>query len=199
MKQFTRIVLASLCAFEVSFSTAQKRDVFLLAGQSIRFDAALRPQFTDNQVRNSADATRAGLARWAATEHGQMLIARFNQREYQVLITEDPSENGIGRAPQPAIGTLMAANDHSKVKSYDLILNPSYFKLPNRALPLPLGKPTTPGDMMAAAWAGEMLHIYFYSKGISLPHHQRSDFQEEWHSMAAELGFPNLRHEDGED
>jgi hypothetical protein len=49
---------------------------------------------------------------------------------------------------------------------------------------------------MATAWAAEMLHIYFYSKGISLPHHTRSDFQDEWRAMARELGFPDMRHDD---
>jgi hypothetical protein len=50
--------------------------------------------------------------------------------------------------------------------------------------------------MMAAAWAAEMLHIDFYARGISLPHHSRSDFQSEWLIIATQLGFPNLPHED---
>jgi hypothetical protein len=49
---------------------------------------------------------------------------------------------------------------------------------------------------MAAAWAGEMLHIDFYSQGISLPHHERADFQEQWRLVAGELGFPMLPHEE---
>ena len=53
--------------------------------------------------------------------------------------------------------------------------------------------------MMAAAWAGEMLHIDYYARGISLPHHERTDFQEECRAIARELGFPNLRHSDDEE
>ena len=58
------------------------------------------------------------------------------------------------------------------------------------------GHPTTPADLMAIAWAGEMLHIDFYSRGISLPHHSRPDFQEEWHRVAEELGYPSATHTD---
>jgi len=63
----------------------------------------------------------------------------------------------------------------------------------------PSRQPATAADQMAAAWAGEMLHIYFYSTGISLPHHQRADFQQEWHLMAAELGLPNMPHADDDE
>ena len=45
----------------------------------------------------------------------------------------------------------------------------------------------------------EMLHVDFYARGISLPHHQRDDFQSEWQAVAAELGFPALRHNDEDD
>ncbi len=168
---------------------------FLLAGERIRFDAELRPQFTDNQVRNSAEATRAGLAKWAATEHGRKLILYFSSREYRIEVTEDSGESSAGRAPQPGIAALAAASDHKKTKVYNLILNPTFFQLPKGMTPLP-NQPTTPADVMAAAWAGEMLHIYFYSQGVSLPHHQRSDFQEEWRFIAAELGMPALLHDD---
>jgi hypothetical protein len=47
---------------------------------------------------------------------------------------------------------------------------------------------------MAAAWAGEMLHIYYYSKGIGLPHHSRPDFQVNWQTMTRELGMAGLPH-----
>lgn len=171
---------------------------FLLAGERVRFDAELRPQFTENQISNSAEATRAGLARWAATGQGRRLIAYFNNKEYKIIITEDSSENGIGRAPQPGIATLIAASDHSKVKAYELILNPRFFSVPRGMAPLP-NQPATPSDMMALAWAGEMLHIYLYSEGISLPHHQRSDFQEEWSVMASELGMPAMKHDDDDE
>jgi hypothetical protein len=171
---------------------------FLLAGERVHFDAAWHPLFTEHQIRNSSDATRAGLMRWAGTEQGQRLIARFSTEEYEVKITEDTSEDGIGRAPQPGIATLISANDHSKRKAYELILNPTYFKIPDGMEPLP-NQPITPADMMAVAWAGEMLHIYFYAQGISLPHHAREDFQREWRTVAEELGMPDLKHDDIDD
>jgi hypothetical protein len=169
--------------------------LFVLAGEPVHFDAQFRPQFTDRQVRNTTDATREGLARWAGTEQGQKLIEQFAAAEYEITITEDTSEGGIGRAPQPGIATLVAAGDHSKLKSYELILNPTFFKIPEGMEPLP-NQPVTPADMMAIAWAGEMLHIHFYAQGISLPHHPRPDFQREWREVAAELGMPGLRHDD---
>ena len=52
---------------------------------------------------------------------------------------------------------------------------------------------------MAAAIAGEMLHVDFYSRGISLPHHQRRDFQAEWRDTARQLGYPDMKHEDDDD
>jgi hypothetical protein len=170
------------------------RGAFVLAGEPIAFDAGMTPTFTANQISNSADATRAGLARWAATEEGRKLIAHFDTKEFRISIVEDFSENGAGRAPQPGMATLVAASDHSVVKSYVLVLNPS-LSVTTGFIAIP-GKPFSPADLMAAAWAGEMLHIYFYSQGISLPHHQREDFQSEWRAAAGELGFPNLRHDD---
>lgn len=168
--------------------------LIVLAGEPVHFDAALRPQFTSNQVKNSAESTRAGLARWAATPHGQQLLANFSG-DCKVRVTEDPAEDGAGRAPQPGIATLVAAADHSKLKTYDLVLNPMYFRVPDGMIPLP-NQPATPADMMAAAWAAEMLHIHFYLQGISLPHHQRADFQREWRAVAMELGMPALTHDD---
>ena len=170
---------------------------FLLAGERVRFDSSLTPQFTQGQMRNCSEATRAGLTKWAATEHGRRLIAWFTNKEYEITVREDASEDGIGRTPQPGIATIVAANDHAKLKSYELILNPLVFTLPKDMAPLP-NQPVTPADVMAAAWAGEVLHLYFYSKGIPLPHHVRPDFQAEWRAMAMELGMPNLRHDDDE-
>ena len=63
------------------------RAAILLAGEPVRFDPA--PQFTPRQVRHTAAATRAGLARWAATEHGRRLIAALAAKEYDVLVLED--------------------------------------------------------------------------------------------------------------
>src|SRR5437867_2228067 len=156
------------------------------------------PRFTDNQIRKTSEATRAGLARWASTEQGRKLIAYFSNREFRVTVTEDLDEMGAGRAPQPGLATLVAAQDHKRTKNYELILNPAFFKLPTGMDPLP-NQPSTPADMMAVAWAGEMLHIYFYSQGISLPHHPRSDFQEQWQTVAVELGMPAVRHDDDDE
>jgi hypothetical protein len=182
-----------LCAVAVAGHAFHARGSFILAGEPIVFDDRLQPAFTENQIQGTDPATRAGLIRWAATEEGQRLIARFNQREFRVIIHEDPTEEGAGRAPQPALGTLVTAGDHTKIKSYDLILNPA-FGASTGFTPVQ-GRPSLPADFMAAAWAGEMLHIYYYSQGISLPHHERADFQEEWHQVAGQLGFPTLPHE----
>jgi hypothetical protein len=141
-------------------------------------------------IQNCSAATRDGFARWAATEHGRAIIERLNG---EVVVTEDANEGGAGRAPEPGIATLSSIGR----RVYSLILNPN-FALPPGMVPLP-NQPATPGDMMAAAWAGEMLHVDFYSRGISLPHHQRDDFQSEWQAVAAELGFPALRHSDDEE
>jgi hypothetical protein len=170
---------------------------FVLAGEPIVLDAQGKAGFTANQLRNTSEATRGGFLKWAATRQGQEVIARFNAREFEVLIEEDGGEAGVGRAPQPALATLFAASDHARRKSYTLILNP-YFDLPRGFAPM-RGEPATSTDMMAAAWAGEMLHIDYYARGISLPHHERPDFQEEWRAIARELGFPNLRHSDDEE
>jgi hypothetical protein len=172
---------------------------FRLAGERIRFDSMLQPQFTNSQVKNTSDATRAGLSKFASTEYGQRLIRRFSTSEYEIVVTEDADESGTGRAPQPGIATLAAASDRSRLKTYDLILNPTTFHLPKGVTALPWHEPASAADVMAVAWAGEMLHIDFYSKGISLPHHQRPDFQDEWRILAEELGFPTLTHDDGDE
>ena len=188
------IVLAAY--FFVSFSFAGPR-AFILAGERIIFDANLRPQFTENQIRRTAPEIRSGFARWAATENGRKLVARFNAKEYEIVVAEDPTEEGAGRAPQPALATLVAAGDHAAFKSYAVILNPE-LRVPKGKVVFPSMQPATQTDMMAAAWAGEMLHVDFYSRGISLPHHQRADFQDEWRAIARQLGYPDMKHEDGE-
>lgn len=167
----------------------------MLAGEPIQFDDAMRPRFTPRQTMESAAATRAGLAKWAATREGRRLITRFLTPEYQVTITEDSSEVGPGRAPQPGLATLMSATDPTRVKEYSLILNPALANQYGRVNSLDLGEPSTPRDVMAAAWAGEMLHLDFYADGIPLPHHKRPEFQRRWRAVAAELGFPRLRHD----
>jgi hypothetical protein len=169
---------------------------FVLAGEPLQFDARLRPAFTSTQLRNSFDATRTGFARWAATEEGRRIIRHLDPSEFRVVISEDPHEDGAGRAPQPGIATLVAANDHTKLKVYTMILNPTFgLDRGGRFVALP-GSPATPSDLMAIAWAGEMLHIDFYARGISLPHHNRADFQQEWHTVASELGYPGVPHAD---
>jgi len=170
---------------------------FVLAGEPVQLDAKLHPAFTSSQLRNSFDATRVGLARWAATEEGQKIIRHLDPKEFRVVIAEDPHEDGAGRAPQPGIATLVAATDHTKLKVYTMILNPT-FGVDRGVVALP-GHPTTTADLMSVAWAGEMLHIEFYARGISLPHHSRSDFQEEWHAVAGELGYPSMTHNDQAD
>ena len=171
---------------------------FTMAGERIPFDAALRPQFTARQLAAIAPEVLSGFARWAATPTGQRLIARFNAKEYEIMVDTDAGEAGAGRAPQPALATLVAANDHSSVKGYVVILNPEFRITKGRNI-FPSRQPATQTDMMAAAWAGEMLHVDFYSRGISLPHHQRADFQEEWRTVARELGYPEMKHQDDDE
>jgi hypothetical protein len=194
-----RVISVTLLWLCVNVFVAQAEEhrcgVFMLAGECVTFDSNGQPRFTPGQLLNSAPATRAGFVRWAATAHGRHIIDSFNAAEYEVRITEDSDEDGLGRAPQPGIATLIAAGDHTQQKSYELVLNPAFFRIPEGMTPLP-NQPVTPSDMMAAAWAGEMLHIWFYSQGISLPHHQRPDFQREWRGVAAELGMPTLTHDD---
>ena len=185
------VVLLSLLAAIIAHRDPHPT-AFVLAGEPIVVDAGGKAGFTANQLRNTADATRGGFLKWAGTRQGQELIARFNAREFEVMIEEDGSESGVGRAPQPPLATLFAASDHARRKSYRLILNPN-FDLPRGFAPM-RGEPATSADLMAAAWAGEMLHIDYYARGISLPHHERPDFQEEWREIAREIGFPNLPH-----
>jgi hypothetical protein len=166
---------------------------FILAGESVHFDGELRPRFSERQRASTAESTRAGFAKWAATREGQAIVARFRNGEREVAIIENADESGIGRAPQPSLATLLAANDSTKRKRYELIVNPSLaaqYDGPS----IDLGMPRTPTDVMATAWAGEMLHIDFYAQGIPLPHHERADFQERWRAVAGELGFPTMEH-----
>ena len=171
---------------------------FLLAGEPVQFDAELRPQFTSHQIEVVSEATRLGLARWAKTEQAAKLIPRFSAREYQIEIGEDLHEPSPGRAPQPGIATLMASGDHARKKAYTMVLNPSFFRPAKDHAPNFTDEPTTAADVMAAAFAAEMLHIDYYSRGLSLPHHERPDFQREWRAIASDLGMATLRHDDDE-
>ena len=192
------VLVAFVAISHIPLHDPSDAGAFILAGDRIRFDAGLRPQFTENQIRNTSPDTRAGLTRWAATGNGRRLIARFNAKEYEIFVVEDSAELGAGRAPQPALATLVAANNRAALKSYAVILNPE-LRVPKGRIVFPSMQPATQTDMMAAAWAGEMLHVDFYSRGISLPHHQRADFQQEWRAIAAELGYPNMKHEDDDE
>jgi len=156
---------------------------FVLAGERVAFDAQLRPRFSDHQIRVVAPEIRDGFARWAATPSGRRLVARFDSDEYQIAIEQDADEEGPGRAPQPALATLVSFADRRAVKRYVIIINPEFRIIKGRNI-FPQRQPSTQVDMMAAAIAGEMLHVDFYSRGISLPHHQRRDFQAEWRAIA---------------
>lgn len=170
----------------------------ILAGQAVRFDTRMRPQFTAVQIGRTSEATRDGLAKFAATEFGRRIIESFAGAEYRITVEEEPVKDGIGLAPEPGIATLVSAHDHARRKSYQLILDPFVFpEMPKGMHPL-AEMPASPADVMALAWAGEMLHIWFYAQGISLPHHPRLDFQDDWSTIAAELGMPAVRHDDGE-
>jgi hypothetical protein len=171
---------------------------FILAGEPVRFDDALRPHFTEKQMRAVSLATRDGLAKWAATPQGARLIERFSAKEYRIVVTEDLHELSPGRAPQPGIATLANAADRSRLKSYEILLNPSFFRVMKEQARYP-NEPQSPADVMAAAFAAEMLHVDFYSRGVSLPHHERADFQREWRTIAADLGMIGLRHDDSDE
>jgi len=138
-----------------------------------------------HQIETTSPATRAGFAKWAATAHGREMIEYLAANHCDITVIEDPSERGIGRAPEPGIATLVAAY-RSKPRGYVVILNPL----------LAGQQPARAAEAMAIAWAGEMLHVYFYAHGINLPHHSRPDFQQEWQAMAAELGMPTVPHDD---
>jgi len=181
-----RLLLLLLCALPA-------RAAILLAGEAVRFDPA--PQFTVRQLRHTDAATRDGLARWAATPHGREIIGFFAGPEHEVIVLEDDADRGAGNAPQPGIATLAAAGDHAKVKTYVIVLNPTFYGDTRHMKPLPTEAGTT-AELMSAAWAAEMLHVWFYAQGISLPHHPRPDFQEAWRAVAAELGFPAMSHDD---
>ncbi len=175
-------------------SAPQPGGGFVLAGDSIAFDADLHPRFTANQISSTSASTRAGLERWSRTAEGRSIIRRFQANDRTVVVTEDPDERSPGRAPQPGLETLLGAHNPKVRKRYELILNPLIAAQYNNASSVDLGLPRTSSDVMALAWAGEMLHIDFYADGVPLPHHERSDFQDRWLTVAAQLGLPNATH-----
>jgi len=195
MRRFPSVVLAALAVFTLtSFRATSHHSCFILGGTPVWLSLEGAPQFTPDQLQHSSPATREGLVRWAATQQGRRFIRALDHHEFRVVVAEDANESGPGRAPQPPLATLVAFGDHNVVKSYSMILNPVFGTAKGFTL-LP-GQPATAGDIMATAWAAEMLHILYYSRGISLPHHSRADFQQEWRAVAAQLGFPSVKHED---
>jgi hypothetical protein len=165
-----------------------------LASESIRFDADLLPRFSEQQVASTSRSTREGLVKWAATAEGRSIIAKLVRDEYEVTIVEDANERGVGRAPQPATAMLVAYDKRNLLKRYRLVVNPSIAAQYDNPAAISLGHPRTAADVMAAAWAAEMLHIDFYARGIPLPHHERDDFQQRWLTVASQLGFPMMEH-----
>lgn len=188
MKLFFVLLLAALPV----------RASIILGGEAVSFGSNHSVAYTARQTHALSPATLTGLARVAATPHGRMLLDFLGRHEFEIDVVENGDEDGAGRAPEPGLATLLAASNHSVVKPYQLILNPTHFTLPERTVPLP-NQAASPNDLMAAAWAAELLHVYFYAHGISLPHHERDDFQRLWTSLAAELGFPALVHGNSDD
>jgi hypothetical protein len=70
----------------VAAERGPRGDGFVLAGESVRFDADLRPRFTDQQLRATALATRDGFTQWAATPEGKAIIRRIHETEREVRV-----------------------------------------------------------------------------------------------------------------
>lgn len=164
----------------------------ILGGEAVDIrDDGVR--FTTTQVRDTSAATRAGLVRWSKTRQGKTILRYLAEHSCAVTVVEDADEPSIGVAPQPGIATLASRLHSEERRQFVVVLNPAIFKVPEGASLLP-GEPANAGEMMAVGWAAEMLHVYFYAQGISLPHHRRDDFQKLWLASAAELGFPQMKH-----
>jgi hypothetical protein len=187
------LVAGSAFAYVATENAGRGRG-FVLAAEPIVFDADQRPRFSAHQVAATAASTRAGLEKWSATLEGKSIIARFRAGDLEVDVVESADEPTIGRAPQPGFLILLAAGDRTKLKTYQLIVNPALAAEYNHPGAIDLGLPRTAADAMALAWAGEMLHIEFYAEGIPLPHHYRADFQERWRLVAAAMGMPRVQH-----
>ncbi len=190
------LLVAVLAA--IATQPSQRGAGFVLAGESIAFTSELRPKFSEHQMRATAGCTRDGFAQWAATPEGKAVIRRFTGGDREVHVVENTKEKGVGRAPQPGFATFLASGDATVVKRYELILNPALAGEYGDPQTVNLGLPRTPADVMAVAWAAEMLHIDFYASGIPLPHHDRIDFQERWLRVSGALGFPLVSHDSGD-
>jgi hypothetical protein len=194
MRQTTAVVLAAVLVAVSAHAAHPVGRGFVLAGEIVRFDPKGRPVFTMRQQRVTASETREGFTRWASTAEGRRIVERLTAPDREVVVTESSVEPGIGRAPQPGFLTLLEADEPATLKRYELILNPTRAREYDQRPGVDLGYPRTPGDVMALAWAGEMLHVDFYAMGIPLPHHRRVDFQERWAAVARQLGFPRVTH-----
>lgn len=175
------------------FASSLHAGTIFLAGEPLQFDRDLHVQFTARQLHHTADATRDGLVRFLSTPHGQQFIRYFLDDDCDVVVTEDQTASDAGSAPQPGIATL-TANPHASRRMYEVVLNPTPFETPKGMKSELPQLPSTTSDLMLATWAAELLHVWFYAHGISLPHHERADFQQEWTTIAAEIGFPTLEH-----
>src|SRR5688500_11178672 len=132
-----------------------------LAGEPVSFDRDDVPRFTQAQVARTSIHTRVGLVRWANTGQGRSLLEYFRSLGCEIIVVESAREDGIGRAPQPGLATLVAAGQGKGRQAYQLILHPHTFHIKSN---LKLHhQPETRSDLMTVAWAAEMLHIYFYS------------------------------------
>src|SRR5438477_436219 len=120
------------------FAVAFVAGGFILCQEAVRFDKDLQPRFSAHQIERCSAATRDGLARWTATPHGRALVKRFNSVDYRIMIVEDTSEEAAGKAPEPGIATMASVGESSPVKTYLLILNPSFVQ-PNPIIAVPVG------------------------------------------------------------
>jgi hypothetical protein len=194
------LLLPILCLFAMK-SLAQgppRGRGLVLAGEAVRFSDDRGPEFTAAQLGNTVASTRAGLAAWAKTSEGREWVEKLGSGEYEVVVTEDGDDQSLGEAPQPGIATLVAAADRKKVKRFTINLNP-YVAADYTSDRVRYAEIPSPDIAMAAAWAGEMLHVSFYAAGIPLPHHERPEFQRRWYDVARELGVGKLKHLDASD
>jgi hypothetical protein len=95
MRRSLLLVLLCIPAAAMAESSAPVSPI-VLAGEHVRFDAAMHPWFTERQIRNSSAATREGLALWAATESGRETLTRLSGAQYEVDVVEDVEQPARG-------------------------------------------------------------------------------------------------------
>ncbi|MHB0969769.1 MAG: hypothetical protein ACYC7A_15195 [Thermoanaerobaculia bacterium] len=164
----------------------------------MRFSDELVPEFTATQIEKTVSSTRAGLAAWVKTSEGRAWVEKWKSGEYEVVVTEDGDDESLGEAREPGIAMLLAASDRKTVKRFAINLNP-YVAADYTSDRVRFAEIPSPDVAMAAAWAGEMLHVSFYAAGINLPHHERPEFQERWRRAAMEHGVGKLEHVNASD